>query len=141
MPVQRRATVELRTSLFRDAVEIVEREYGSELSLDDIARRVASSRRQLQRAYTEIGETTFRDHVTAVRMRRAAEMLQRSGLTVREVANSVGYRQPAQFAKAFRRASGVAPSAYRQGSGGSSVTHLRPSAAAASEPMAAAPSI
>ena len=47
----------------------------SELSLDDIARRVASSRRQLQRAYAEIGGTTFRDHLTRVRMQRAAEML------------------------------------------------------------------
>ena len=33
-------------------------------SLDDIARRVASSRRQLQRAYAEIGNTTFREHLT-----------------------------------------------------------------------------
>ena len=54
-----------RTSLFEDAVAIVEREYASELSLDDIARRVASSRRQLQRAYAEIGSTTFREHLTA----------------------------------------------------------------------------
>jgi transcriptional regulator GlxA family with amidase domain len=141
MPVQRAATVELRTSLFEDAVEIVEREYGSDLSLDDIARRVASSRRQLQRAYTEIGNTTFRDHVTAIRMRRASEMLQRSDMTVREVANNVGYRQPAQFAKAFRRALGVAPSAYRQGGGGAALTALRASAAAGREPIAAAPAI
>ena len=56
MPTQRPATIRLRTSLFQDAVEIVEREYASDLSLDDIARRVASSRRQLQRAYAEIGE-------------------------------------------------------------------------------------
>jgi AraC-like DNA-binding protein len=32
---------------------------------------------------------------------------------VREVAHRVGYRQPAQFAKAFRRHHGVSPSAYR----------------------------
>ena len=44
-------------------------------SLDDLARRVASSRRQLQRAYAEIGRTTFREHLTGVRMERAAEML------------------------------------------------------------------
>ena len=50
-------------------------EYASDLSLDDIARRVASSRRQLQRAYAEIGQTTFRDHLTGVRMQKAAEML------------------------------------------------------------------
>jgi len=110
---QRAATLELRSSLYADATAIVEREYAADLSLDDIARRVASSRRQLQRAYAEIGKTTFRDQLTRVRMERAAELLMRRSVTVREVAQRVGYRQPAQFAKAFRREKGVAPSDYR----------------------------
>jgi AraC family transcriptional regulator of adaptative response / methylphosphotriester-DNA alkyltransferase methyltransferase len=113
VPIQRPATIRHRTSLFEDAVAIVEEDYSTDLSLDDIARRVASSRRQLQRAYAEIGDTTFRDHLTRVRMRNAAEMLAARGLTIREVAHRVGYRQPAQFAKAFRRYQGVAPSAFR----------------------------
>ena len=111
--MQRPATIRHRTSLFDDAVAIVDEEFASDLSLDDIARRVASSRRQLQRAYAEIGRTTFREHLTGVRMERAGEMLQTRGLTVREVAHRVGYRQPAQFAKAFRRHHGQAPSAFR----------------------------
>ena len=113
MPIQRPSTIRHRTSLFEDAVAIVQAEYASELSLDDIARRVASSRRQLQRAYSEIGETTFRDHLTTVRMEKAAELLAARGLTIREVAFRVGYRQPAQFAKAFRRHHGVSPSDFR----------------------------
>ena len=111
--MQRPSTIRLRSSLLAEANAIVEREYASELSLDDIARRVASSRRQLQRAYAEIGRTTFRDYLTGVRMDRAAEMLAAGTLTVREVAHRVGYRQPAQFAKAFRRYQGVAPSDFR----------------------------
>ena len=113
MPTQRPATVALRTSLFEDATAIVEREFASELALDDIARRIASSRRQLQRAYAEVGHTTFREHLTRVRMERAAELLERRSVTVREVAHRVDYRQPAQFAKAFRRHLGVAPSDFR----------------------------
>jgi AraC family transcriptional regulator, regulatory protein of adaptative response / methylphosphotriester-DNA alkyltransferase methyltransferase len=92
VPIQRPATVQLRTSLFEDAVAIVEQEYATDLSLDD---------------------TTFREHLTRVRMQRAAELLMRRGMTVREVARRVGYRQPAQFAKAFRRYQGQAPSAFR----------------------------
>jgi AraC family transcriptional regulator, regulatory protein of adaptative response / methylphosphotriester-DNA alkyltransferase methyltransferase len=111
--MHRPATISLRTSLFEDAVAIVENEYASDLSLDDIARRVASSRRQLQRAFAEVGRTTFREYLAKVRMTRAAEMLTAGSLPVREVAQRVGYRQPAQFAKAFRRHIGVAPSDYR----------------------------
>ena len=115
MPEQRPSTVEHRTRLFEDATAIVESEYAAELSLNDVARRIASSRRQVQRSYVEIGETTFRDQLTQVRMRRAAELLRDSQLTVREVAYRVGYRQPAQFAKAFRRHHGVAPHQSRGG--------------------------
>ena len=132
VPTQRPSTVRLRTSLLAEANAIVEREYASELSLDDIARRVASSRRQLQRAYAEIGHTTFRDYLTRVRMDRAAEMLAGQTVTVREVAHRVGYRQPAQFAKAFRRYRGVAPSDFRAsasaGQGGGSSVQARAAA-------------
>ena len=126
MPTQRPTTIRLRTSLFQEATEIVDQEYGNDLSLDEIARRVASSRRQLQRAYAEIGQTTFRDHLTSVRMEKAAELLSTRGFTVREVAHRVGYRQPAQFAKAFRRHLGVAPSDYRADGARSNGRFTRP---------------
>jgi AraC family transcriptional regulator, regulatory protein of adaptative response / methylphosphotriester-DNA alkyltransferase methyltransferase len=117
MTTQRPSTIRLRASLLAEANAIVEREYASALALDDVARRVAASRRQLQRAYAEIGGTTFREHLTRVRMERAAELLAARSPTVREVAHRVGYRQPAQFAKAFRRHHGVAPSDFRSGDG------------------------
>ena len=128
--MQRPSTIRLRSSLLEEANAIVERDYASDLSLDDIARRVASSRRQLQRAYAEIGRTTFRDHLTRVRMERAADLLATRMFTVREVANRVGYRQPAQFAKAFRRHHGVAPSDFRAGGGsvGGATTEVRAAA-------------
>jgi AraC family transcriptional regulator of adaptative response / methylphosphotriester-DNA alkyltransferase methyltransferase len=129
MPIQRPATIRHRTALFEDATSIVEAEYGADLSLDDIARRVASSRRQLQRAYAEIGHTTFREHLPAVRMERAGELLASRGMTVREVAHRVGYRQPAQFAKAFRRHHGAAPSAFRSSQRFSRETQARTAAA------------
>jgi two-component system response regulator YesN len=51
-------------------------------------------------------------------MRRALELLREGKLPVRDVANSVGYRQPAQFAKTFRRHHGAPPSSFRGPHGG-----------------------
>jgi len=113
VPRQRPATITLRRSLYDEATRIVADEYAADLELDEIARRVASSRRQIQRVFAEVGHTTFREHLARVRMDRAAELLAGDGVTVREVAARVGYRQPAQFAKAFRRHLGQAPAAYR----------------------------
>jgi AraC family transcriptional regulator, regulatory protein of adaptative response / methylphosphotriester-DNA alkyltransferase methyltransferase len=109
----RTGTVARRRALFDEAAEIIEREYANQIELDDVARRLATSRRQLQRAFAEAGATSFRTHVAKVRMRRALELLREGNLAVRDVANSVGYRQPAQFAKTFRRHHGAPPSSFR----------------------------
>jgi two-component system response regulator YesN len=109
----RDSTIQRREALYREALAIIEREYARDLELDDVARRVATSRRQLQRAFAENGKTTFRTCLGEVRMRRAKELLAEGSLPVREVARRVGYRQPAQFAKAFRRRYGKPPSRFR----------------------------
>jgi len=113
MTEHRASTIASRTALYREAVSVIEADYASTLTLDDIAVKIASSRRQLQRAFAEVGETTFRDVLTAVRMDRAAELLTDPRYSVRSVAFQVGYRQPAQFAKAFRRHHGLSPSEFR----------------------------
>ncbi len=113
MTEHRASTIASRTALYREAVSVIEADYAAPLTLDDIAARIASSRRQLQRAFAEVGDTTFRDVLTAVRMERAAELLTDPRYSVRSIAFQVGYRQPAQFAKAFRRHHGLSPSEYR----------------------------
>ena len=110
---KRPATAQRRRELFLDAAAIIEAEYDRCLALDDIARRIATSRRQLQRAFAEAGETSFRLYIQRVRMDRAAELLREGSTPVAMVASAVGYRQAAQFAKAFRRHHGAPPSSFR----------------------------
>jgi AraC family transcriptional regulator of adaptative response / methylphosphotriester-DNA alkyltransferase methyltransferase len=112
--VLRESTVSRRSELYRDAVTVIERRYSEEdLSLHTVARTIATSRRQLQRAFAETGGTSFRRELQRVRMLRAAELLREGSLSVQAVAGTVGYRQAAQFAKAFRRHYGAPPSAFR----------------------------
>ena len=115
---KRQSTIDRRRALYEEAAEVLEREYESDLSLDRVALQVAASRRQLQRAFAEAGETSFRTYLQKVRMAKAAKLLRESALPVNQVASSVGYRQPAQFAKAFRRHHGSPPSSFRSGAEG-----------------------
>jgi transcriptional regulator GlxA family with amidase domain len=110
----RDGTAERRQELYTEAISLIAREFGRDLQLEGVARELATSRRQLQRAFAEVGNTSFRDELAKVRMQRARELLAADGLPVRAVAASVGYHQPAQFAKSFRRHHGQAPSSYRK---------------------------
>lgn len=98
--MQRPFTVQHRTALLAEAVALMEDEYAQVLGVDDVARRIATSRRPLQRCFAEHSDESFRDCLTRIRMQRAAELLIESKLPVHRIAERVGYRQPAQFAKA-----------------------------------------
>ena len=103
-----------RRVLYEEAVAVIERSYADDrLTVTGLSRDIYSSRRQLQRSFAEAG-TSVRDTLHTVRMERAAELLRESSLPVAEVARRVGYRQPAQFAKAFRRCHGLSPSQWRE---------------------------
>jgi transcriptional regulator GlxA family with amidase domain len=110
----RAETVQRRLALVRDAREVIARRFDEpDLALASVAHEIATSRRQLQRAFAETG-TTFSRELQRIRMRRAAQLLLQGSLPVHTVADAVGYRQPAQFAKVFRRHHGAPPSNFRR---------------------------
>ena len=115
----RAGTLSRRTELYEDAVEVVEADLASDLQLTDIAARIATSPRQLQRVFAEVGGTTFRQHRARLRLDRARDHLRR-GTSVSETAALVGYRHPAHFSAAFRERFGVVPSAFRDDDGATS---------------------
>jgi AraC family transcriptional regulator, regulatory protein of adaptative response / methylphosphotriester-DNA alkyltransferase methyltransferase len=107
--------VERRGDLYQDARAVIARRYGDEdLSLASVAHEIATSRRQLQRAFAEAGGTSFSRELQRMRMARAAQLLLDGSLPVQDVAAAVGYRQAAQFAKVFRRYHGAPPSGFRR---------------------------
>jgi AraC family transcriptional regulator of adaptative response / methylphosphotriester-DNA alkyltransferase methyltransferase len=111
--MQRTSTIQTRATLVREAIALMETEYATELTLDDVARQIATSRRQLQRSFDEHSDATFRQCLARIRMERAADLLGETTMPVRQVAAGVGYRQPSQFANAFTRRHGVPPTRYR----------------------------
>jgi AraC family transcriptional regulator of adaptative response / methylphosphotriester-DNA alkyltransferase methyltransferase len=109
----RNDTMSRRQDIYRDAVAVIRQNYASDLTVESVAREIGTSRRQLQRVFEEVGGVSFRQVLTRVRMKNASVLLRETDAPVALVARYVGYSQPAQFAKTFRRLYGDAPSAYR----------------------------
>ena len=53
-------------------------------------------------------------YVRSMRMDMAAKMLRGTDMRVVDIATSVGYDSPSKFSAAFKAATGLAPSEYRQ---------------------------
>ncbi len=115
-PATRPATRKRRRTLFEEAAAILALEHADPPGLEVLTRRVAASPRQLQRAFAEAGHNGPRSYLRQVRIRQAAALIE-EGMTVQEAARAVGYRQPAQFAKAFYRQQGELPSSLKARAG------------------------
>jgi transcriptional regulator GlxA family with amidase domain len=123
----REGTEARRAELYEEAVALIKSDYARPLRIEGVARELATSRRQLQRAFAEIGNTSFREVLAAVRMQHARSLLANPDVPVGRVAVSVGYHQPAQFAKSFRRHHGTPPTNFRRAlSADDTVTVLTP---------------
>lgn len=101
------------TALYERARALVAREYGRGLTLRSAAAALASSPRQVQRAYALAGEMTFAEDLRQRRLRAAAELLAgQPAIPVATVARLAGYRR-GTFAPAFARRYGRTPAGFR----------------------------
>jgi AraC family transcriptional regulator, regulatory protein of adaptative response / methylphosphotriester-DNA alkyltransferase methyltransferase len=111
----RTSTLGERRRLYLLSRAIVARHYRRPLTLGVVARALASSPRQVQRAYAQFGETTFHEDLLARRLAAAAELLaSQPALAVCDVTRLVGLHSAPHFAVAFRRRYGLAPALFRE---------------------------
>ncbi len=82
-------------------------------TLETVSRLTGISRRSLQR-FLEAHGTSFSRLVEQVMVNRAIDLLGDSELPLKTVARELGYSEPAHFSRAFRRMTGLTPSAYRE---------------------------
>lgn len=80
--------------------------------LDTVARALRMSTRTLRRRLREEG-ASFRDVLADVRKSLALDYLERSSLSVAEIASLLGYEEPASFHRAFRKWTSEGPGGYR----------------------------
>lgn len=81
-------------------------------SVDDVARELHVSARTLKRKLAEYG-ATYSTLLDEIRLRDALRLLEGTRLPVDEIAARVGYTDRANFTRAFKRWTGVAPSERR----------------------------
>lgn len=87
--------------------------------IETVASHLATSTRTLSRSLQEV-QTSYQKILDEVRKEMAIEYLKTSSLPIEEIAALIGYNDPSNFRKAFKRWTGHPPSYYRQNNGESS---------------------
>jgi AraC-like DNA-binding protein len=91
------------------AISLVHRDPAREWTVASLAEALAMSRSAFSARFTELVGEPVMQYVTRWRMHVALNALQDEGATVAQLADRLGYRSEAAFARAFKRVMGMPP--------------------------------
>lgn len=91
------------------AREILEHEFEQMLSIKELSRRVAINECYLKKGFKAMFGKTINEFQQQLRISKAKNLLQFEGLTVSEVANTLGYSSISHFSTAFKKATNMKP--------------------------------
>lgn len=106
--------------LVADIVDELSQWIDKPLSLDDLAAQAGYSPQHLNRVFRRVLGVTPLQHLTRLRMERAAALLAEGRLTIKAIAPAVGIDDPYYFSRVFRQHFGRSPAQYRTAAGSNS---------------------
>jgi len=114
------ATNQADAQFVRRAIETIEKFLSDyEFDVEALARKMAVSRRQLFRKLRAVAGCTPNGLIRNLRLKRAAQLLESSQMTVTEITYAVGFSDLKHFRTVFREHFGVLPGEYpKQPAGG-----------------------
>ena len=96
------------------ALALIHQDPAREWTVASLAGELALSRSAFSARFTELVGEPVMQYVTRWRMQVAQSALETEGATVADLANRLGYRSEAAFARAFKRVTGLPPGAVRR---------------------------
>lgn len=83
-------------------------------TISALAERFHIAPTTLKKTFSDIYGTSIYAYLKTYRLQEAQKKLLRTELSIAEIANAVGYENPAKFSTAFQKECGMSPSAFRK---------------------------
>lgn len=104
-----------RSQRLAAAAEALRQDVDNAKGLERIARETGFSPSRFRKLFKDAYGRSPAEFQRQARLRRACELLAYGDLNVAEIATCLGYRDAHNFSRAFRNATGMAPTFYREG--------------------------
>ena len=98
----------------QEVANYISNHYASCGSLDELAKRFFVSKYYLCRIFKEVTGFTVNEYISINRIKQAQILLERSNLSITEIAEKVGYYNITHFEKVFKTYLGTTPLKYRK---------------------------
>ena len=99
--------------LIRQAQDYIEKNYQEKITIDELASRLAISRRNLERRFKKVTYNSIVEYVQRVRIEAAKMTLERERENVNEAMYRAGYTDIKAFRTTFKKLTGLSPLEYK----------------------------
>lgn len=103
------------SSLSDEILDYIMKNY-AEVSIRSLAEHFHFSEPYCSKLVKEASGSTFSQLLTSIRMRRSENLLLNTRLSVEEISDQIGYKNPESFIRCFKRIYQVSPSQFRRNS-------------------------
>lgn len=104
----------LRDFYIREALSFIEQNFQNDISVEDIATFCGLNRSYFGKIFRDTVGKSPQEFLMSYRMRKAAELLKLTQLSVGDIGNAVGYSNPLHFSRAFKNIYQVSPRKWRE---------------------------
>jgi AraC-like DNA-binding protein len=104
----------LRDPYVARTLALLHRDLTRDWNVDDLSREVGLSRSALADRFLGLIGMPLMHYLADWRMQVASQKLRNSGASLAQIADAVGYSSEAAFSRAFKKAFGTAPAAWRR---------------------------
>lgn len=101
-------------NLVLEIIKFVNRHYTENITLEQICSVFSRSRSCISHTFKKETGKSFREYLINVRLQSAKSLLRNSGLSVSEIAFSVGFNDSNYFSNTFKAHTGMSPGMYRK---------------------------
>jgi signal transduction histidine kinase/DNA-binding response OmpR family regulator len=82
----------------------------TEFGVEELSEEIGMSRIHLYRKVKQLTDMTVSEYIRSIRVKKAASMLEKTGLSINQIANDTGFSTPSYFTKVFKQYYKVSPS-------------------------------
>lgn len=97
----------------REAQDFIEQHYDRKISVMELTKLLALSRRSLERRFKRATSNTLTEYIQRVKVEAAKKHFEETGMNINEVMYEVGYQDNKAFRSVFRNITGLTPFEYK----------------------------
>lgn len=102
-----------KIELVKTIIKYIKRHYAERIMMDDIEKHCGYSKYYLSRVFKETCQKTIMGYLNEVRINKAKELLVKTDLDIKTVAESCGFECQSYFGKVFKKSEGRPPLSFR----------------------------